>query len=75
MLEGVYLPRQKKGERMMKSMPLAPGVISELLIAQPAPNSALALPAAKGAGASEECLFASVIVNSFAMKGGGINMG
>jgi hypothetical protein len=68
-------PGKTKGERMMKSVPLAPGVISELLIAELAPNSALALPAAKGAGASEECLFPPVIINDFAMKGGGINMG
>jgi hypothetical protein len=60
---------------MMKSMPLAPGVVSELLIVKLAPNSALVLPAVRVTGASEECLFASVIINDFAMKGGGINMG
>ena len=44
---------------MMKSMPLAPGVGSVLLIVENAPNSTLASPADQGAGASADCLFAS----------------
>ena len=44
---------------MMKSMPLAPGGGSTLLIVERAPHSALARPINQGAGPSAECLFAS----------------
>lgn len=68
--------RKAKGERMMKSMPLAPGVRSVLLIAEKAPNSALASLTNQGAGASAECLFASIaVIGNLVGKGGGADMG